>query len=114
MNRIEQQVHKMNVITNIQTIQKRIGTQETFEQLEAKNIEQLEQQQDELIPQWNELVKEETVTYYKAWNRGLHGYTGCGGFLTSLLETYRKADAGNMDRLEKAFPEYFVQAVTIK
>jgi hypothetical protein len=46
------------------------------------------------------------LTTYQAWSKGLIG--GFGSFHTSLLQTYRLADAGNRAKLEKAFKEWFV------
>jgi hypothetical protein len=54
-----------------------------------------------------ENTKTEIKTIYEKW---LHGEINClGGFATSLMETYMRADWQNTKKLEKAFPEYFVK-----
>jgi len=46
-------------------------------------------------------------TIYQRWNAGT--ISGLGSFHTELLNLYRLADAGNRERLDIAFPEYFVK-----
>jgi hypothetical protein len=54
-----------------------------------------------------ENTKTEIKTIYEKW---LHGEINClGGFATSLMQTYMRADWQNSKKLEKAFPEYFVK-----
>lgn len=52
------------------------------------------------------MKSKQKLTTYQAWSKGLIG--GFGSFHTSLLQTYRLADAGNRSKLEKAFKEWFV------
>ena len=53
------------------------------------------------------LKKEIKKTAYEKWiSREM---TNLGGFATSLMETYMRADSGNRAKLEGAFPEWFVK-----
>ena len=53
----------------------------------------------------NEQSTEKTI--YQKWLSG--EVTNLGGFATSLMETYLRADCINSEKLIKAFPEYFVR-----
>lgn len=46
------------------------------------------------------------LTLYQRWNRGEIG--NFGSFQTAILKAYQIADEGNMEKLEAAFPEWFV------
>lgn len=51
-------------------------------------------------------IENEKTMYEKWLNREM---TNLGGFATSLMETYMRADFGNRAKLEGAFPEWFVK-----
>jgi len=46
------------------------------------------------------------TTLYSKWNRGEIG--NFGSFQTTILHAYQIADSGNREKLEIAFPEWFV------
>lgn len=46
------------------------------------------------------------ATLYSKWNRGEIG--NFGSFQTTLLQAYQIADEGNREKLDAAFPEWFV------
>lgn len=46
------------------------------------------------------------TTLYQRWNRGEIG--NFGSFQTTILQAYQIADEGNREKLEAAFPEWFV------
>lgn len=46
-------------------------------------------------------------TLFQHWNQGT--ISNFGSFQTFILNAYRVADQGNMQKLEAAFPEWFVK-----
>lgn len=46
-------------------------------------------------------------TLYEYWNMGHIG--NFGSFQTTILQAYQIADSGNRERLEQAFPMWFVE-----
>lgn len=46
------------------------------------------------------------LTLYSKWNRGEIG--NFGSFQTTILQAYQIADSGNREKLDAAFPEWFV------
>lgn len=52
-------------------------------------------------------MNNEEKTLFEIWKDGLIG--NFGSFQTTLFETYKIADCGNMRRLEEAFPNWFLK-----
>jgi hypothetical protein len=52
------------------------------------------------------MEKLKTKTVYQKWLN--EEIKNLGGFATALMISYRHADSQNREKLEKAFPEWFV------